>query len=424
MQDSLPLPDSLAGWLTYIEAQHPKSIAMGLDRVGEVWRRLQVKLDFPVITVGGTNGKGSTCAMLEAIYQAADYRVACYTSPHILRYNERVRINGVEADDAALCEAFLAVESARREISLTYFEFGTLATVWLFANTEVDLAILEVGLGGRLDAVNIFEPACAIITSIDLDHMDYLGDSRESIGFEKAGIYRPNVPAICGDVAPPQTLVQRAASIGADYRQIRVDFDFRLTPQGWDYVDQGGSSIALPSPALTGDFQLFNAACVIMAVQTLQSTLPVAVDQMAQGLRDVTLAGRFQQLAVHPAIIVDVAHNPHAAQALAQNLAQQPCEGRTLAVFSMLADKDIAGVVDALRSQIGQWYIAGIHNSRAAKVADLAQVIHAQAPEAAVQSFADLSQALKQACLEASENDRIIIFGSFFTVAEIMQRRT
>lgn len=422
MQGSLPLPDSLAGWLTYIEAQHPKSIAMGLDRVGEVWRRLEARLDFPVITVGGTNGKGSTCAMLEAIYQAAGYRVACYTSPHILRYNERVRIDGVEADDEALCEAFLAVETARREISLTYFEFGTLATVWLFARTQVDLAILEVGLGGRLDAVNIFEPSCAIITSIDLDHMDYLGDNRESIGFEKAGIYRSNVTAICGDAAPPATLVERAASIGADYRQIQVDFDFRVMPEGWIYIDKGGTNIRLPTPALAGDFQLFNAACVITAVQTLQPRLPVALEQVAQGLREVTLAGRFQQLAERPSLIVDVAHNPHAAQALAQNLAHQACAGRTLAVFSMLADKDIAGVVDALKSQIGQWYIAEIHNSRAAKVAELAQIIRAQAPEATVQSFEDLSQALKQACLEASENDRIIIFGSFFTVAEIMQR--
>ena len=423
MQDSLPLPDSLAGWLAYIEAQHPKSIAMGLDRVGEVWRRLQVTLDFPVITVGGTNGKGSTCAMLEAIYQAAGYRVACYTSPHILCYNERVRIDGAEASDAALCEAFLAVETARREISLTYFEFGTLATVWLFAKAQVDLAILEVGLGGRLDAVNIFEPSCAIITSIDLDHMDYLGDNRESIGFEKAGIYRPGVPAICGDVAPPQSLVERAASIGADYQQVRVDFDFHVMPEGWVYTDKNGASIALPTPALTGDFQLFNAACVVTAVRALQQRLPVAAEFMVQGLNDVTLAGRFQLLAEHPMLIVDVAHNPHAAQALAQNLAQQPCGGRTLAVFSMLADKDIAGVVDALKSQIAQWYIAEIHNVRAAKVAELAQVIHAQSPGATVQSFEDLSQALKQACLEASENDRIIIFGSFFTVAEIMQRR-
>ena len=423
MQDSIPLPDSLAGWLAYIEAQHPKSIAMGLDRVGEVWRRLQVTLDFPVITVGGTNGKGSTCAMLEAIYQAAGYRVACYTSPHILCYNERVRIDGAEASDAALCEAFLAVETARREISLTYFEFGTLATVWLFAKAQVDLAILEVGLGGRLDAVNIFEPSCAIITSIDLDHMDYLGDNRESIGFEKAGIYRPGVPAICGDVAPPQSLVERAASIGADYQQVRVDFDFHVMPEGWVYTDKNGASIALPTPALTGDFQLFNAACVITAVRALQPRLPVTAEFMVQGLKSVSLAGRFQLLAEHPLLIVDVAHNPHAAQALAQNLAQQPCEGRTLAVFSMLADKDIAGVIDALKSQIGQWYIAEIHNSRAARVADLAQVIRAQAPGATVQSFEDLSQALKQACLEASENDRIIIFGSFFTVAEIMQRR-
>lgn len=394
---------------------------MGLDRVGEVWRRLQAKCDFPVITVGGTNGKGSTCAMLESVYRAAGYRVACYTSPHILRYNERVRIDQVEAADDALCEAFLAVERARQGVELTYFEFGTLAAVWHFAQCAVDVAILEVGLGGRLDAVNIFEPACAIVTSIDLDHMDYLGDTRELIGLEKAGIYRPGVAAICGDEHPPSSLVEHARQLGADYRQVRQAFDFRIAEQGWEYRNGTGSPIILPMPALTGDFQLFNAACVIDAVLAMRSRLPVSEQHMRQGLQQVSLAGRFQIMRNQPLLVMDVAHNPHAAEALARSLSHLPCEGRTLAVFSMLADKDIAGVVRALRAQVTHWYIAQIHNVRAAEVGALTQIVAAEAPRAQVLEFTDLSEAFAQACREAAENDRIIVFGSFFTVAEIMQ---
>lgn len=425
MPDPLTLPDSLAGWLAYIEAQHPKSIAMGLERIDEVWRRLQVEVDFPIITVGGTNGKGSTCAMLESIYHAAGHRVACYTSPHILRYNERVRVNGMEASDELLCEAFLAVENARKEISLTYFEFGTLAAVWLFAKSGIDVAILEVGLGGRLDAVNIFEPACTIITSIDLDHMDYLGDNRESIGFEKAGIYRSGIAAICGDEDPPRSLIKRANDIGADLMLVREHFDFKTKADGWQYEGKGGDQLAFPLPALTGDFQLFNAACVVTAIQALQMRLPVTITQMADGLRNVTLAGRFQRLgSSKPLLILDVAHNPHAAQALAKNLAQQPCKGQTLAVFSMLADKDIAGVIDAIKPEISRWYIAEIPNIRAAKVTELEKLILSRSPAAPIARHGDLSEAFSQACLEASENDRIIIFGSFFTVSEIMQRQS
>ena len=397
---------------------------MGLDRVGEVWRRLRVDIPFPLITVGGTNGKGSTCAMLESIYLAAGYHVGCYTSPHILRYNERVHIDGVEASDAMLCEAFLAVEQARQDISLTYFEFGTLAAVWLFARSDMDIAILEVGLGGRLDAVNIFEPACTIVTSIDLDHMDYLGDTRESIGFEKAGIYRHGVAAICGDAHPPQTLIDQAHHVGADYRQIHRDFGFRVTVDGWRYEHGNEEALDLPLPALTGDFQLFNAACVIEAVQVLQPRLPVSLSQMQIGLQKVELAGRFQKLQDKPSIVIDVAHNPHAAEALAKNLAQQPIQGRTIAVFSMLADKDIPGVIRVLRSQIDKWHVAEIHNGRAAKVEDLAASIQSEDPAAEVDRFDDLSGAFAQACLEASENDRIIVFGSFFTVAEVMQRHS
>ena len=421
MTVALPLPVDLAGWLKYIEALHPKSIAMGLDRVDEVRHRLNLVPGFPVITVAGTNGKGSTCAMLERIYHEAGYRVACYTSPHLLRYNERVRVACQEAGDAELSEAFAAVEAAREGTLLTYFEFGTLAAMWHFMQTDVDVAILEVGLGGRLDAVNVFDPACAIVTSIDLDHMDFLGNSRESIGYEKAGVFRHGIPAICGDANPPYSLVNHATEIGADFQQIQRDFGFAVERDGWVYQGRQAVIRDLPMPALTGSFQLHNAACVMAAIQAMQAQLPVNIAQAALGLRTVKLAGRFQQCSTKPQIILDVAHNPHAAIALAENLRQSPCQGRTLAVFAMLADKDIAGTIKAVSSQIGSWYVAGIDHLRGASTQQLAELIQQQAPGCSIQIHTDVASAYRQACLDAGENDRIIVFGSFFTVADVMR---
>jgi dihydrofolate synthase / folylpolyglutamate synthase len=415
------LPANLTGWLEYIEGQHPKSIAMGLDRVNVVKARLELSPDFPIIIVAGTNGKGSSCAMLERIYHEAGYRVACYSSPHLLRYNERVRVGCQEVVNEALCDAFSAVEAARGEILLTYFEFGTLAAMWHFMQTEVDVAILEVGLGGRLDAVNAFEPTCTIVTGIDLDHMDYLGDNRESIGFEKAGIFRPGIPAICGDINPPDSLVSHAASIGANLMLIQRDFEFNSTGNSWSY-QQGQMEIKhLPLPALIGDFQLFNAACVITAVQALQQLLPVTVVAMASGLATATLAGRFQRDSSHPQLILDVAHNPHAAVALAENLRNSPCNGRTLAVFAMLADKDIAGVVAAVATEIDSWYVAGIQHMRGASAQQLTECVRLQAPDSDIHGFPDIASAYLQACMDASGNDRIAVFGSFFTVADVMR---
>ena len=418
---SFTLPIDLAGWLTYIEAQHPKSIAMGLDRVNEVKQRLKLNPSFPIIMVAGTNGKGSTCAMLERIYHEAGYRVACYNSPHLLRYNERVRICCQEASDEALCSAFLAVEAARGEILLTYFEFGTLAAMWHFMQSDVDVGILEVGLGGRLDAVNAFEPACAIVTSIDLDHMDFLGNSRDSIGYEKAGVFRQGIPAICGDINPPSTLVSHAASIGADLMLVGRDFEFKLTGDSWTYHQNQTEIDCLPLPALVGDFQLFNAACAITAIEVLQQLLPVTATTIATGLHTTILAGRFQLYSSHPQVILDVAHNPHAAYALAENLRKFPSHGRTLAVFAMLADKDIAGVIAAVDMEGDSWYVAGINNVRGASAQHLANLIYLQVLEGDIQSFADVTSAYLQACMDAGENDRIIVFGSFFTVADVMR---
>lgn len=418
-------PNALTGWLEYIEALHPKSIEMGLERVRKVIQRLKLTPKFPIIIVAGTNGKGSTCAMLEQIYHQAGYQVASYSSPHLLRYNERVRVSCQPVSDEALCEAFAAVEVERQDTQLTYFEFGTLAAVWHFMHVNVEVAILEVGLGGRLDAVNAFEPNCTIVTSIDLDHTEFLGDDRDSIGFEKAGVFRAKIPAICGDNSPPKTLIAHANSIGADLKLIGLDFRAEHQNTAWSYSNTSQTDTQtlpqLPLPALAGEFQLNNAACAITAIQCLQQALPVELANIKQGLANVTLAGRFQQVASHPAVILDVAHNPHAAKSLAENLRYQPCSGKTLAVFAMLSDKDIASVVAALSNQVDCWYVASVNALRGAKAQQLVNLILSKQPNAKVFQHAEVLIAYQQACQDASENDRIIVFGSFFTVADVMQ---
>jgi dihydrofolate synthase/folylpolyglutamate synthase len=412
---------TLNDWLAYIEALHPKDIEMGLGRVAEVSQRLNLDIHFPIVTVAGTNGKGSTCAMLEHIYHAAGYRVGTYSSPHFLRYSERVRVACQEITDVDLIAAFQAVEKARQDTQLTYFEYGTLAAIWHFSRAGLDVLILEVGLGGRLDAVNVFEPSCSIVTSVDLDHMEFLGDTRESIGAEKAGVFRANKPAICGDQQPPQSLIEYAQKIGADLRLIQRDFNFELLPTGWNYHGKDSDVASLPMPALKGDFQLENAACVLTAIESLQAQLPVRVEAIAQGLRAVTLRGRFQTVAHQPDVILDVAHNPHAAKSLATNLQQTAAKGKTIAVFAMLGDKDIAGVVYALSKQIDVWYLAEINHPRGCAVGQIAKLVLQQLPQAKIQTFKTVSEAYHQACIDADENDRIVALGSFFTVAEVMR---
>ena len=416
-----PADFTLNDWLAYIEALHPKDIEMGLGRVAEVSQRLNLSIHFPIVTVAGTNGKGSTCAMLEHIYHAAGYRVGTYSSPHFLRYSERVRVACQEITDVDLIAAFQAVEKARQDTQLTYFEYGTLAAMWHFSQAGLDVLILEVGLGGRLDAVNVFEPSCAIVTSVDLDHMEFLGDTRESIGAEKAGVFRANKPAICGDQHPPQSLIDYAQKVGADLRLIQRDFNFELMPTGWNYQGKDNGVTSLPMPALKGDFQLENAACVLTAIESLQAKLPVSVEAIAQGLRAVTLRGRFQTVARQPDVILDVAHNPHAAKSLATNLQQTASKGKTIAVFAMLGDKDIAGVVQALSKQMDVWYLAEINHPRGCAVGQIAQLVLQQLPQAQIQTFKTVTEAYHQACIDADENDRIVALGSFFTVAEVMR---
>jgi dihydrofolate synthase / folylpolyglutamate synthase len=422
LPDPSLLPADLNGWLEYLERLHPKTIALGIERIGLVRDELGLRPDFPIITVAGTNGKGSTCAMLERIYIEAGYSVACYTSPHLLHYNERVRVDGQEASDAHICRAFAAVEHARQSTPLTYFEFGTLAAMRHFIDSDVDIAILEVGLGGRLDAVNIFDPVCAVITSIDLDHMDYLGEDRERIGREKASIYRQATPAICGDPDPPSSVRSLAAHIGAEYRQVGEDFSFESGVDEWEFVTRGVRIKNLPLPALIGKFQLYNASCAIQAIQELQRRIPVSINAIRAGLRHVALQGRFQVCAGLQSVILDVAHNPHAARGLAENLRMVPPAGRVLAVFAMLADKDIAGVVRALADVVDSWLVASIQHARGADASVLAGILHELTPKVPVQCFSDVPSAFRQACLSANENDKIVVFGSFYTVADVLRR--
>ena len=411
---------NLPDWLAYLETLHPKTIALGLERVTQVRQRLQLQPDFPIITVGGTNGKGSVCAMLESMLHAAGYRVGCYTSPHLLRYNERVRIARRQASDEELCASFENIEQVRGEVPLTYFEFGTLAAMQCFIGQRVEAAILEVGLGGRLDAVNAFDCDCAVIASVDIDHTDYLGDTREAIAYEKAGIMRGGKVAVCADPDTPLAVSDHARKIGAELWRIGREFAYVPHHGQWDYHSTAGTRVALPYPALRGAYQLENASAALAALDAMKQRLPVNMQAVRRGLTEVRLAGRFQLVPGRPTMILDVAHNPHAARALAQNLAGLPPCRQTFAVFAMLQDKDIAGVVSALDPHIDIWMAAGLATPRGAAPGRLEQVLEQSRVRGGIRVFGSIAEALDAACDAAGENDRIIIFGSFYTVAEAM----
>jgi dihydrofolate synthase / folylpolyglutamate synthase len=412
---------SLDDWLEFISAQHPASIALGLDRVREVAKRMALAKPPLAITVGGTNGKGSTCAMLERILLESGYRVGCYTSPHLLRYNERVRVLGDDAEDARLADSFARVESARGATPLTYFEFGTLAALAVFAEAKLDAAILEVGLGGRLDAVNIVDADVAAVVSVDLDHQSYLGNDRESIAFEKAGIFRAGHPAIFGDVDPPRRLKEFAQAIGADLLLLGRDFRYEAQERQWDFFGRRTSKRSLPLPALRGAWQLKNASVALAALDEVADRLPVSLGEIKRGLTLVRLPGRLQVVPGRPAVVLDVAHNPHAATALAAGLGDMGYFERTLAVVAMLADKDIGGVVDAMGGRVDRWFVSSPQAQRAAPASRIAELLAERGLAEATRSFATVPAALEAARREAGANDRIVVFGSFYTVAEALR---
>lgn len=424
----MQLPETLDGWLGLLEVRHGQSIQLGLDRVRAVRDALQLPQTCPVFTVGGTNGKGSTCALLEAVLLAAGYRVGLYTSPHLLRYNERVRINGREADDAALVDAFAEVERARGEIPLTYFEHGTLAAWVAFCRAGLDAIILEVGLGGRLDAVNVFEPDCAIVTSVAMDHMDYLGDTREAIGYEKAGIFRAGRPAVCGDPQPPASLLEHAEAIGARLWVSGRDFGFGGDRQQWGYwrygapIAQGAlvKRAGLAYPSLRGANQLLNAAAVITALDALRDRVPVSMQAIRQGLMLVEVPGRFQVLPGRPAVVLDVAHNPQAAGVLAENLGSMGFYPQTHAVLGMLRDKDVDGVIALMRGRVDHWLLTDLPGPRGLKAEELALHLRTVGIEADIRCFASPDEAYAAAQKSAAEGDRIVVFGSFLTVADVL----
>lgn len=461
MSVSSPVSGATLGqWLAYLETLHPKTIELGLDRIRKVADKLKISLDCVKFTVGGTNGKGSTCSMLESILLTAKYKVGLYSSPHLLRFNERIRVNGIEASDAEIVTQFERIEAIRGDVSLTYFEYTTLAALLIFQSQPLDAVILEVGLGGRLDAVNIIDTDCAIITSIDLDHTEYLGNTREAIGFEKAHIFRTGKPAICADPMPPQTLIDYAKKIGADLWQFGVDFNYSGDRQQWAYGSRNSRRNALAYPSLRGANQLINASAALAALENVRDRLVVTQQEVRQGLLHVDLPARMQILPGLPATILDVAHNPHAAAALGQNLDSMGHYPHTYAVVGMLHDKDIANTLSKFTRRVDRWMCATTTGPRGMKAEELAAELHkfgaekdtkvdpfiAQtseitrkpagqhkpgvraAPRPAIPQrdiqincYQSPIEAFNKARELATDNDRILVFGSFATVGPILQ---
>lgn len=421
---------SLNDWLAHLETAHSNGlIDMGLARVGEVKNRMGLQPHCPVIVVAGTNGKGSVCAFLSRIYTEAGFKVGTLTSPHLLRFNERIRVNDIEASDETITASFERIEAARGDISLTFFEFNTLAAVDIFIREKVDVMVLEVGLGGRLDAVNVFDADVAVVTSVDLDHQSFLGDTIEQVAFEKAGVFRAGKVAICGQNPPPESLRLHAESIGAEWLLAQRDFDYsKLEQQQWSFrfhPQQGylknktRNRNALPIPALRGTYQIGNASCALAALECLNAQLPVDIGAIKRGLLLVHNPGRFQVLPGRPLVILDVGHNPHAARALRQNLIALPFAEKRIAVFSMLADKDISSVLDIVRDQFDEWYLAPLNMPRGMTAEALQQILAEHGIEA-VHLYDSVQDALQSALSKAGENDRITVFGSFYTVADAM----
>lgn len=420
---------NLQQWLNYWDTLHSGSkIDLELKRTREVWAKLKKGETAPIITVAGTNGKGSVCAFLAAIYHAAGYRVGSFFSPHLLRFNERIAINTISVEDEAIVKAFSEIDKVRGGISLTYFEAATLAAMENFQTSAVDIIILEVGLGGRLDAVNVFDPSIAIITNVALDHQDYLGNTREKIGREKAGIVRKNVPIILGERNIPHSVLQIIGEKGAVPFQVGVDFDYEKQGLQWRYnfipqdkpLYKEHHRFALPLPVLQGSYQISNAALALTAIECLHEVFPIDVASIKRGLLQVRHRGRFEILPYRPMVIVDVGHNPHAAAALKRNLLTLPFAKKRLAVFSVLQDKDLSGMIDELKNEFNAWYIAPLSTARALACDKIIAALHA-AGENEVFVFPSIAEAYIAAWQTVSEEDQVIVFGSFYTVAETLR---
>ncbi|MFO3675695.1 bifunctional tetrahydrofolate synthase/dihydrofolate synthase [Pseudomonas protegens] len=415
---------TLGEWLAYLEQLHPSAIDMGLARSQQVASQMGLgKLAPRVVTVTGTNGKGSTCAFVASLLRAQGLQVGVYSSPHLLRYNERVQINGVEATDEQLCEAFAAVEAGRGEVTLTYFEMGTLAAFWLFQQAALDAVVLEVGLGGRLDTVNLVDADLALVTSIGVDHIEYLGDSRESVAFEKAGIFRPGAPALCGDLDPPQPLLDKARELGCPFFLRGRDFDLGVTDQHWQWrgLDAQGKPVELQDLPLL-DLPMENAALALQAY--LLTGLPWQPERISAALRQTRVTGRLDRRQVdwqgkRLNLLLDVGHNPHAAQYLAERLARRLVPGKRLAVFGLLADKDLEGVIGCLKGVVRHWAVAPLDTPRARPVEDLQQALENLG--ASVASYSSVAAALEAQCAQATADDEILLFGSFYCVAEALE---
>jgi dihydrofolate synthase/folylpolyglutamate synthase len=414
---------NLDEWFDWLFHFKGNQIYLGLERCTEVARRLELLTpSYSVITVGGTNGKGSSVALLESILSAGQYRVACYTSPYLIRYNERIRIAGQDVSDDELCQAFDVVYEASQDVPLTYFEFGTVAALQIFRQHTLDIAILEVGMGGRLDAVNMIDSDIALVTGIGIDHTKYLGKDRESIGFEKAGIFRAKRPAVCSDPNPPQSLIQQAEKLGSSLYYLNRDFHYEKTSDStwsWHTTDQHYEN--LPMPRLFGDFQLQNASGVLMVANLLRSQFSLSHSTLHKGLRTVQLNGRFQIIEGEITRIFDVAHNPHGAEVLKNTLKHYPCVGKTHAVVSVLQDKDISGIFRIMKESIAEWHISSLDTQRSASVDYLADILREMAVEQThIHVYDSIKNAYHSALSNAEKGDRILVFGSFYTVGEIL----
>jgi dihydrofolate synthase/folylpolyglutamate synthase len=408
---------TLAAWLAWQETGYPLQVDLGLERIAAVHGRLGLARPPVVLTIGGTNGKGSVVATIEAMLLAGGYETGLFTSPHLRRYNERIRVRGRAVDDRLLVEAFARIDAARGDLALTFFEWNTLAALVCFAWERVEVAVLEVGLGGRLDAVNVLDADVAAVVSVGLDHQEWLGHSLDEIGAEKAGVFRRDRPAIFGARSLSPGLLRAADARGARLRRLGVDFDFVERPDGWDYVGLGSRRRELPLPTLAGAHQLGNAATALAVLEAVEPTLLVPDAAVRAGLTGVRLAGRFQCLRAHDRDwILDVAHNPDAAQALTASLAARPVAGRTLAVCGILADKDMDGIVAAVAPQVQDWTVVTPDSPRARAAGELAARVAARCPGAAVGVAASVSAGCMRALSRAMGSDRILVFGSFHTV--------